>query len=215
MRTSFASAAFLAACAPIAVSAASLPFTVAPALPLNAFPPNPFVTPLSLDQAKNTLFHDNSTDPKTGPNFEPFAAGATCSNPRVRTEWDSATDTQKQQFVDALKCLIGKKSSGNFAPSTSRYEDFVKVHQSLTPNVHGNAKFLLWHRFYLWALEDVMRSECGFQGDLLWFDETRYSGRFSQSSIFSDQWMGAVGLNGNCVTNGVSIFNACGTGLSD
>ncbi|KAF2278255.1 Di-copper centre-containing protein [Westerdykella ornata] len=132
-----------------------------------------------------------------------MAAAATCSNPKIRIEWDSATNDQRMNYLNAVKCLLNKPASGQFPQAKNRYEDIVAVHQQLTPNVHGNAKFLLWHRYYVWAFEDILRTECGYNAGILWFDETRYAGRFSQSSIFSSQYYGAIALGGNCVTDGV------------
>lgn len=129
---------------------------------------------------------------------------ATCANVRVRTEWDSTSTAEKQNFVDSIKCLMGKAPSGQFAASKSRYEDFVALHQVLTPRVHGSSKFLLWHRYYLWTFEQALRSDCGLTTTLPWFDETKYAGKFSQSSIFSSQWLGGIALGGACVTDGVS-----------
>lgn len=129
-------------------------------------------------------------------------ARATCANVRVRMEWDSFSDSGKQQFVDAVKCLMGRAPSGQFAQSRSRYEDLVALHQTLTPNVHLNSKFLLWHRYLLWTFESLLRDECGYQQSVPWFDETRYAGRFAQSSIFSDRWLGGLALGGDCVRNG-------------
>jgi len=130
------------------------------------------------------------------------AAAATCSNVRVRQEWDSLSTSDRQNWVDSLKCLMGKPASGQFSASKSRYEDFVALHQVLTPRVHSNSKFLLWHRYYLWTFEQVLRDDCGFTAPLPWFDETKYAGKFSQSSIFSSQWLGSVAVGGNCVTDG-------------
>lgn len=129
---------------------------------------------------------------------------ATCSQVRVRTEWDSVSTADRQNFVNSLKCLMAKAPSGQFAASKSRYEDFTALHQTLTPRVHGNAKFLLWHRYLLWTFEQELRDSCGLTTTLPWFDETRYAGRFAQSSIFSSQWFGGVSLGGACVTDGVS-----------
>jgi len=127
---------------------------------------------------------------------------STCSNPRVRREWDSYSDSDRQAYVDAIKCLQRNQPSGQFPQSRSRYEDLVALHQTLTPNVHGNAKFLLWHRYYLWTFEQMLRSDCGFNRDLPWFDETRYAGRFGASSIFSSRWFGSINIGGQCVTDG-------------
>jgi tyrosinase len=99
---------------------------------------------------------------------------------------------------------MGKPASGQFRQAKNRYEDFVALHQNLTPNVHNNAKFLIWHRYFLWTFEDVLRAECGYNAGVLWFDESRYAGRFTASSIFSSQYFGGVAVGGNCVTDGVS-----------
>jgi len=128
------------------------------------------------------------------------AASASCANPRVRVEWDSYAN--KQEFVNSIKCLMGKPSAGGFPGSKSRYEDIVTLHQTLTPNVHNNDKFLLWHRYLTWVFEDILRTECGLSVPMPWFDETRYAGRFAQSSVFSSQWFGAIAVGGNCVTDG-------------
>lgn len=132
----------------------------------------------------------------------PRAAAASCANPSVRVEWDSYPDSNKQAFVNAIKCLMGKPSAGGFAGSKSRYEDIVVLHQSLTPNVHNNDKFVLWHRYLTWGFENILRTECGLSVPMPWFDETRYAGRFAQSSVFSSQWFGAIAVGGNCVTDG-------------
>lgn len=126
----------------------------------------------------------------------------TCSNVRIRTEWDSYSDSDRQAYIDAIKCLQRNGPSGQFSQSRSRYEDLVALHQRLTPNVHGNAKFLLWHRYYLWTFEQMLRSDCGFNRNLPWFDETRYAGRFAQSSVFSSRWFGSINVGGQCVTDG-------------
>jgi len=196
MRLSFAS--FLLA-AGGSVSGAAVPVsTLAPALPLSAFETTEF-RGITLEQA---LALPNHAPPAHKAETVMLAAAATCSNPRVRVEWDNMSNNDKQNFVNAIKCLLGKGPSGQFSQAKNRYEDLVALHQTLTPNVHNNAKFLLWHRYYLWTFEDIMRSECGFSGPLPWFDESRYAGKFSQSSIFSSSWLGGIAVGGNCVTNG-------------
>lgn len=130
----------------------------------------------------------------------------TCSNVRVRVEWDSASDNDRQGYINAIKCLMNSPPSGQFPQSKSRYDDFVGLHQRLTPNVHGNAKFLLWHRYFTWTYESLLRDQCGLTGPLLWFDETRYAGNYAASSIFSSRWFGSINVGGNCVTDGVSYF---------
>lgn len=201
------------------------PGELAPALPLHQFETHKFTTLFTPEDIRNRVFEKNDTAAPEASSFRTFdtvGVAATCSNPRVRIEWDSYSDSDRQAYVNSIKCLQSRPPSGQFQQSRSRYEDLVSLHQNLTPNVHGNAKFLIWHRYYLWMFEDIMRSECGFDRALPWWDETRYAGRFADSSIFSDQWFGGVskylwtytpardmliiiaGADGNCITNGVS-----------
>lgn len=208
MRTSFLSAT-LAVSAGVSALPQGVPSTpLAPALPLERFNTQKFTPLLTLEDVLSGVFKVNTTSAPEDTQFRTFAAddemstAATCSNPRVRQEWDSYSDSDRQAFVGAIRCLQTRPASGQFGQSRSRYEDLVALHQTLTPNVHGNAKFLIWHRYYLWTFEDLLRSECGFDRNLPWWDETRYAGRFAQSSIFSDQWFGGINAGGNCITNG-------------
>lgn len=188
---------------------------LAPALPIEAFKASQSMRLLTLDDIRTgNFFRVNTTNTSEEPKLDTFSdemsTTATCSNPRVRQEWDSYSDSDRQAFVDAIRCLQRRPPSGQFSQSKSRYEDFVALHQTLTPNIHStqeraNHKFLVWHRYYLWTFEDILRSDCGFDRAFPWFDETRYAGRFAQSSIFSSRWFGGVNINNNCVTDGVSV----------
>jgi tyrosinase len=141
----------------------------------------------------------------------------TCSNPRVRVDWDTFSTSDRQNLVDSMKCLLRARPSGRFPGSQNRYEDIVVLHQSSTPSVHGNAKFLLWHRYLLWTFEDVLRRECGFRASIPFLNEARYAGRFASSSIFSAQWFGALLARGNCVTDGqfANLANNIGPGSTN
>jgi tyrosinase len=141
----------------------------------------------------------------------------TCSNPRVRVDWDTFSTSDRQNLVDSMKCLLRARPSGRFPGSQNRYEDIVVLHQSSTPSVHGNAKFLLWHRYLLWTFEDVLRRECGFRASIPFLNEARYAGRFASSSIFGAQWFGALLARGNCVTDGqfANLANNIGPGSTN
>ncbi|KAF1845022.1 Di-copper centre-containing protein [Cucurbitaria berberidis CBS 394.84] len=208
MRTSVLSAS-LAVVASVAALPQELPgIKIVLPLPLNIFAETPkLVTPVPFDVAVEKFKAWNASvtigDAQKRDNGESLlSTRATCGNIRVRKEWDSCSDNERQAFINGIKCLMSRGPSGQFSQSKSRYEDLVALHQTLTPNVHGNDKFLLWHRYYTWTFEDMMRTECGFNGALPWFDETRYAGRFDQSSIFSERWFGSINVGGNCVTNG-------------
>ena len=180
----------------------------APALPISAFE-HALVTPLSLTDVQTGNFNVSSTDaaPAATKEFSTLAAAATCTNPRVRTEWDNLSTADRTAFTTALQCLMKAAPSGAYAQAKSRYEDLVALHQTLTDNVHNNAKFLIWHRYFLWTFEDILRTECGYTAPLPWFDETKYAGKFSTSSIFSDTWFGGIALGGGCVTTGVRTIS--------
>ncbi|KAF1926703.1 Di-copper centre-containing protein [Didymella exigua CBS 183.55] len=195
----------------VSCNAFALPWTTRavdatlPALPLSNFETPKYARLLELDEALSGIAESLTTSLTTSLKVElgKFAKRqSTCSNVRTRVEWDHASDSQRQGYVDAIKCLMQQPPSGQFSASKSRYDDLVGLHQTLTPRVHGNAKFLLWHRYYTWTYESLLREQCGLTGPLLWFDETRYAGNYAASSIFSSQWFGSINLGGNCVTDG-------------
>ncbi|KAH6645540.1 hypothetical protein BKA67DRAFT_585373 [Truncatella angustata] len=73
----------------------------------------------------------------------------------------------------------------------------------MTNTIHGNRIFLLWHRYYVWTLEQTMRDECGFGRAFPWWDETLDTGNFSGSFIFTPNFFGplptASNGHGTCV----------------
>jgi len=147
------------------------------------------------------------------------ATAASCSaNPNVRFEWRQYSDSDRLAFVKAIKCLMNAAPSGKFPPAQSRYEDFVRLHQNYMPNVHNNAKFTIWHRYYLWGFEQVLRAECGFNRAMPWWDETLDAGNFAQSTMFTNPLyfgsLPAPDANGNpvCITNGEFAGLTCNIG---
>ena len=179
--------------------------SLAPALPMETFGLTA-AEPISLEDAQSGGGDEVTPKPK-GEMLFAIAATNKCANLRVRREWDSYPDSDRQAFVDGLKCLMTRPASGQFRGATNRYEDLAILHQTFTPAVHGNSKFLLWHRYFLWTFEQILRSECSFNRDLPWFDETRFAGRFQQSSIFTNRWFGSVNIGGDCVRDGVSFVH--------
>lgn len=140
------------------------------------------------------------------------------ANPNMRFEWKDYSASDRLAFVEAVKCLMDAPASGNFPPATSRYEDFVRLHQNYMPNVHNNAKFLVWHRYYLWTFEQVLRTECGFDRAMVWWDETLDAGAFAQSDMFTNTaYFGSLpgdDSSGNavCINNGEFANLVCNIG---
>lgn len=144
-------------------------------------------------------------DTSTSTNSTPLSA--TCTTPQTRIEWRNYTASDRQAFVDAIYCLMTKPSAGDvYAPSTSRYEDFVQTHQSLVGSVHGSGLFLFWHRYFLTAFETALRGECGFDRPMPWWDETLDTGKFAQAPLFTPEYFGSLpgptNGAGTCVTDG-------------
>lgn len=154
------------------------------------------------------------------------AADGTCdrNNPAVRFEWRNYSADDRKAFVNGIKCLMDKPSNGGFQGSQSRYEDIVSVHQQMTPTIHQRAVFLPWHRYYVSVFESLMREECGFDRAFPWWDETLDSGKFAQSSIFTDEYFGPLpgktsDGQGTCIESGtfggLTLHIGPGSGFSD
>lgn len=131
------------------------------------------------------------------------------SNPNVRFEWDNYSKSDRTAFVKAIKCLQGKPSGGSqFTGSKNRYEDLISVHRGMTMNVHQTATFLVWHRYFVWVFEHLLREECAFDRAMPWWDETKHAGNFAGSDVFTDEWFGHLPAKrsdgqGTCIVSGV------------
>lgn len=68
-------------------------------------------------------------------------ANFTCSTEtaHVRKEWNTLSDGEKKEYIDAVLCLQSKPAiSGAIAPGAkSRYDDFVATHINQTLTIHG------------------------------------------------------------------------------
>ncbi|KAI1758817.1 Di-copper centre-containing protein [Hypoxylon sp. FL1150] len=224
MRFAIASQALVGA---VAVSALSLPRSMvkrAKLIDLAQFGSFPTITP---EQAHNeaepingTVSDDTSSSSSSSSSNSKIpvaseekattaAADSTCdtNNPNVRFEWRNYSADDRTAFVNAIKCLMDAPSSGSFPGATSRYEDLVSVHQQLTPLIHQRAVFLVWHRYYVHVFESLMREECSFDRAFPWWDETLDSGKFAESDIFTDAYLGPLPAvtaddQGTCIETG-------------
>lgn len=95
-------------------------------------------------------------NPMTSQKYNISAVASCASNPNVRFEWRDFSNTDCYALVNGIKCLMNKQASGKFPPARNRYEDFVRVYQQYVSGIHNNAKFLLWHRYFLWTFEQVL-----------------------------------------------------------
>lgn len=154
----------------------------------------PILAPISHKEPKaqtNAIFKVNAVN-----------ANAGCSaNPNLRFEWRDYSDSDRHALVDSIQCL--RTRPARIAGSNNRFEDFAVIHRNFSPNIHNNQKFLLWHRYFLWAFEQILREECGFNRAFVWWDETKDAGRFSQLDMFSPNFFGTMH---GCLNDGVSYL---------
>ncbi|KAI0529892.1 hypothetical protein GGR58DRAFT_281174 [Xylaria digitata] len=167
------------------------------------------------NQPKSTPENDNNNSGSSTP--EPTkspesgdTAAATCnpSNSHVRFEWDNYSRSDRTAFVQAIKCLQNKPSGGSkYSGSQNRYEDLISVHRDMTADIHQTAAFLVWHRYFVWVFEQMLRDECGFDRAMPWWDETKHAGAFANSDVFTDAWFGHLPAmtkdgQGTCIESG-------------
>uniref|UniRef100_A0A0W0GD91 Tyrosinase copper-binding domain-containing protein n=1 Tax=Moniliophthora roreri TaxID=221103 RepID=A0A0W0GD91_MONRR len=98
---------------------------------------------------------------------------ARCSSPTVRQEWRALTVTEKQEYIDAVKCLQTLPSqTAAIKEAKTRFDDFQSAHIVLADEVHLVGQFLVWHRLYVHTYEKALREECGYQGSQPYWDWT-------------------------------------------
>lgn len=101
----------------------------------------------------------------------PRATGS-CTNPEVRKEWRELTDAEKAEYLRAAVCLhnLPKEKYAAVDAVTTRNDELVYTHFSLNTEIHFVANFLPWHRWFVKLREDMLRSECGFNGTQPYWD---------------------------------------------
>ncbi|KAF3020245.1 hypothetical protein E8E14_012263 [Neopestalotiopsis sp. 37M] len=92
------------------------------------------------------------------------ARAASCTDPAVRKEWRTLNTTEKQSYIEAVKCLTTKPAISGFTAAINRFDDHQAVHSDQTPNIHWVGHFILWHRYFTATFEKNLREECGYTG---------------------------------------------------
>ncbi|KAK3298686.1 uncharacterized protein B0H64DRAFT_80542 [Chaetomium fimeti] len=128
-----------------------------------------------------------------------IAKSATCTkeNLQVRREWGDISADEKKAYIAAMLCIMEKPSKLDpvqFPGAKSRYDDFVVVHMNQTMTIHGTGNFLSWHRYYTWAFERVLQTECGYNGTQPYWDWGRWAQDPETSPIFDGS---ETSLSGN------------------
>lgn len=87
----------------------------------------------------------------------------------------------------------------------SRFDDFGVLHNELTPFVHLSASFLLFHRYYIWVYEELLRNECGYKGAFPYWDWGQDAHDLESSPIFNGSPT-SMGSNGEYRRGGSGGF---------
>ncbi|CAO2651591.1 Nn.00g041610.m01.CDS01 [Neocucurbitaria sp. VM-36] len=109
-----------------------------------------------------------------------IAKSTTCTKDklRVRKEWGDITAAEKKAYIAAVLCITkapSKLSQTAYPGAKTRYDDFVAIHMKNTLSIHGTGNFLSWHRYYTYAYENALRTECGYNGTQPYWDWGRYA----------------------------------------
>ncbi|KAF2843303.1 Di-copper centre-containing protein [Patellaria atrata CBS 101060] len=127
---------------------------------------------------------------KGRPNLDAqLASSTTCNkaNLQVRKEWSALSATERKAYISAVHCLIASPSkldATQYPGAKTRYDDFVVVHMKQTMSIHGTGSFLTWHRYFTWAYEQALRTECGYQGTQPYWDWGMWAADPETSPIF-------------------------------
>ncbi|KAF2017739.1 Di-copper centre-containing protein [Aaosphaeria arxii CBS 175.79] len=127
-------------------------------------------------------------------------SGCTKANVAVRKEYGDLTKDERTEYIRAVKCILQKPSklpAGKYPGAKSRYDDFVVVHMNMTPSVHSTANFMHWHRYYIWAYETALRTECDYKGYQPYWNWGKYADLTTSPIFNGDEW--SLGGNGKSV----------------
>jgi len=98
--------------------------------------------------------------------------GNICTNPVVRQEWRSVSDTERAEYIEAALCLHKIPSAFDYHPEAKLSDDFPWIHTHNPIDHHRTANFLPWHRYFIHKYENALKERCGYQGHLLYWDWT-------------------------------------------
>ncbi|GAB1522034.1 tyrosinase [Rhizoctonia solani] len=135
-----------------------------------------------------------------------------CTNPRIRRNWNSLSQAQRDAFHKATKCLQTKPSiveSGG--ASKTLYDDYSYIHLITNQTIHKVGAFYPWHRYFLIMRERDL-SECGYTEGIPYWDWTHDAdsvSAFKRAKIFDPKTgFGRTGFpegdnsTASCVENG-------------
>ncbi|CAK7234105.1 hypothetical protein SCUCBS95973_008822 [Sporothrix curviconia] len=102
----------------------------------------------------------------------------TLENAAIRKEWSDMSETERQAYTAALKCLMklpAKSDKTRFSGAVSRYDDFVAFHMTHAMQLHDNVHLFGAHKYFVWLFEKALRDECGYTGYQPYMNYDRYA----------------------------------------
>ncbi|KAK3938963.1 tyrosinase-like protein orsC [Diplogelasinospora grovesii] len=184
---SIATAAVLAALAPVALAAPSplqpLPIHVRDGDVDDAQAQYNNLTAAIQQQVLQSL---NSTEAKLRKRGQ--TPSCTARNIVFRREYGSLSQADRLAYVNAVKCLqnLPARTPANVSSGArSRFDDFVVTHIQQTLTIHYTGNFMPWHRWFVYTYEKALRDECGYTGYQPYWDWPRYASAPQNSPIFN------------------------------
>ncbi|OOF92588.1 hypothetical protein ASPCADRAFT_153285, partial [Aspergillus carbonarius ITEM 5010] len=129
-----------------------------------------------------------------------------CSKLLTRKEWRTLTQSEKAEWVGAVKCLAGIRHERlSLTPDQtvlegkrSLYDDFSYAHAAVEHSAHRNAYFLPWHRWFTYLFDTSLRHTCGYSGPTPYWDWTRDHADLFSSPVFEASPEYGLGGTGDC-----------------
>ncbi|KAF7893779.1 hypothetical protein EAF00_007293 [Botryotinia globosa] len=149
-----------------------------------------------------------STPKKTVDTTSLHFYNGTCTgeNIRVRQVWRNMTPSEKSAYLKAEGCLLNLPAATTLSGVTSRFSDLQSLHRDKTKLLTGSMfKISSTTSYYMHAHETLLRTECGYTGPMIWWDEAKDAdaGDSFQSDMWTAEYFGSTNLDENaCVIDG-------------
>lgn len=133
-----------------------------------------------------------------------FTLASRCNdlNRLTRQEWNTLTVIDKNKYISAIKDLIKRKDSNQaINPDIMSYHDFIHLHSTHTPWIHGDPMFLPFHRGMIRQFELAILSTKKWHKGLVYWDWSKKYNTWYNDDIFN--YLGNIyHQNTYCVLNG-------------
>lgn len=125
-----------------------------------------------------------------------------CNNYVMRREWNTLTMSDKNQYIRAIRDLMIRKNSYQaIDPRIMSYHDFVELHVTHTPWIHGDPMFLPFHRGMIRQFELAILSTGKWNQGIVYWDWSKKYKNWHNDDIF--HYLGnRFDMNSYCVITG-------------